>query len=476
MVWIPVKNDEAYYIFWAQHLNAGYYDHPPLIGWLLWSMSSVSGSIVWFRMVTLVAGLVATWGVYHLARDRYSEQGARLAAVLFALSPSSLWLVFISNDAPLLIFLVLSVVAFYKADRDSNHLWSWVSGVLLGLAFLTKYLAVIVGIGYLVYALLDRRKERLRHVALVLAGVLPFVIQHINYNYSNCWNTINFHLHVRNADNGFNIGNITGYLLELVLVLTPWGLWFLYRNRKQLPAIRDSLLLAIVVTSVGLLAVVSLKSIIGLHFLLVFSPFVFVYFGAFTDNRTQFRALFMSLIYAVLLATILFGLLLYPLERLKGWVHHSNFVVGLAPQDICASLKPYQSLPLFTNYYAQAGILSYTCKIDMQVLFGGSKYGREMDRPIDISTLDGKELAILELGVLKPETYSRFFKDYRVDRFEVHGAPFTVFVGKQFDYDLYKRDFLAGIRNRYYTPPAWLPKAGGCPFTEKYFPPYQKTK
>jgi len=470
MVWIPVKNDEAYYIFWAQHLSAGYYDHPPLIGWLLWAMSPVSGSIIWYRMVALAAGLVATWGVYYLARDRYSEQGARLAAVLFALSPSSLWLLFISNDAPLLIFLVLSVIAFYRADRDGNHLLSWMSGLLLGLAFLTKYLAVIVGIGYLVYALLDKRKQRLGHVALVLAGVLPFAVQHINYNYYNCWNTVNFHLNVRNADNSFSIGNVAGYLFELVLVLTPWGLSYLYRLRKHLPRIQDSLLLAIVATSVALMGVVSLKSIVGLHFLLVFSPFAFVFLGAIQDAKPRIRALLLSGLYALVLAGILVGLLLYPLERMKGWVHHSNFVVGLAPKNVCASLDAFQSLPLFTNYYAQAGILSYTCKVDMQVLFGGSNYGREMDQPLDIRTLDGKELAILELGVLKPENYKRFFDNIRVDQFEVDGAPFTVLVGKRFNYDLYRKEFLSGIRDRYYTPPAWLPKAGRCPFTEKYFP------
>ena len=476
MIWIPIKNDEAYYLLWAQNLGAGYYDHPPLIGWLLWAMTPISSSIVWYRMVALVAGLVATWGVYHLARSRYSEQGARLAAVMFALSPSSLWLLFISNDAPLLILLVLSVVAFDKADREKNYLLSWTSGLLLGLAFLAKYLAVIVGIGYLVYALLDKRKERLRHVVLVLAGVFPFVVQHIHYNYYNCWNTINFHLHVRNADNSFNIGNVAGYLFELILVLTPWGLWYLYRLRKQLPAVKDSLLLAIVATSVVLIGIVSFKSIVGLHFLLVFSPFAFVYIGVITNARYRFRALALSGLYALLLAGILFGLLLYPLERMKGWVHHSNFVVGLAPRDLCVPLEKYKSMPMFTNYYAQAGILSYSCKIEMQVLFGGSNYGREMDQSLDVRALAGKQLAIMEPGVLNPDNYRRFFRKIRVDRFDVHGAPFSVVVGEHFDFERYREEFLSGIRDRYYSPPAWLPKAGRCPFNEKYFPLHKEDK
>ncbi|MDN8823160.1 hypothetical protein Q0M41_13995, partial [Staphylococcus aureus] len=40
---IPLTEDEAYYRLWAGHLQAGYYDHPPMIAW-------------WIRVGTLVAG------------------------------------------------------------------------------------------------------------------------------------------------------------------------------------------------------------------------------------------------------------------------------------------------------------------------------------------------------------------------------------------------------------------------------------
>ena len=32
---IPMSGDEAYFIVWAKHPDFGYYDHPPMVGWVL---------------------------------------------------------------------------------------------------------------------------------------------------------------------------------------------------------------------------------------------------------------------------------------------------------------------------------------------------------------------------------------------------------------------------------------------------------
>jgi len=32
---LPLSADEAYYWLWSQHLAAGYFDHPPMIAWLI---------------------------------------------------------------------------------------------------------------------------------------------------------------------------------------------------------------------------------------------------------------------------------------------------------------------------------------------------------------------------------------------------------------------------------------------------------
>jgi len=33
---VPFTGDEAYFTYWGVYADLGYYDHPPMIGWLLY--------------------------------------------------------------------------------------------------------------------------------------------------------------------------------------------------------------------------------------------------------------------------------------------------------------------------------------------------------------------------------------------------------------------------------------------------------
>src|SRR5260363_378202 len=78
---LPITADEAYYFIWGHFLSGGYYDHPPLIGWLL----------------TPIVGCA----IYAFLKREDAEKAA-LASCAFILSPISLWSVLIATDVPLL--------------------------------------------------------------------------------------------------------------------------------------------------------------------------------------------------------------------------------------------------------------------------------------------------------------------------------------------------------------------------------------
>ncbi|MFP2908974.1 4-amino-4-deoxy-L-arabinose transferase, partial [Pyxidicoccus sp. 3LFB2] len=58
--------DTAYYWQWARHLAWGYYDHPPMVAWLIAALG-VRGS----ALLCGVATVAAVWG---LARDVYGHR------------------------------------------------------------------------------------------------------------------------------------------------------------------------------------------------------------------------------------------------------------------------------------------------------------------------------------------------------------------------------------------------------------------
>jgi 4-amino-4-deoxy-L-arabinose transferase-like glycosyltransferase len=62
----------------------------------------------------------------------------------------NVWNVLVTTDTPLVFFSVASLLAFARQRF-------LLAGVLLGLAFLSKYFAVLLGLAYLAWAIAARR-------------------------------------------------------------------------------------------------------------------------------------------------------------------------------------------------------------------------------------------------------------------------------------------------------------------------------
>ncbi|HEY5020324.1 MAG TPA: glycosyltransferase family 39 protein, partial [Steroidobacteraceae bacterium] len=189
-VWLsavaPVTADEAYFILWGRSPALGYYDHPPMVGWLLAPLAALSEAAWLMRLpavlVPLLAALMARAALRRwFGRD---EDTADLAALAVLLVPMNIWNVLITTDTPLVLFSVVSLLVFARAaQKDSNGLFL-LSGVLLGLAFLSKYFAVLLGLAYLAWAIASKKPKAF---LLVFLGGLPFGLLNLYWNLNACW-------------------------------------------------------------------------------------------------------------------------------------------------------------------------------------------------------------------------------------------------------------------------------------------------
>jgi len=50
----PVTGDEAFFYWWGVYPDWGYYDHPPMVGWLIALMLNVLGDTTWSIRVPAV--------------------------------------------------------------------------------------------------------------------------------------------------------------------------------------------------------------------------------------------------------------------------------------------------------------------------------------------------------------------------------------------------------------------------------------
>jgi dolichol-phosphate mannosyltransferase len=80
--------EEAYYWNYAQHMDFGYLDHPPLVAWLIRCGTAVFGNTEFgVRAGAVLCMLVASYFVYRATRESYGRASAVVALVLMQLLP-----------------------------------------------------------------------------------------------------------------------------------------------------------------------------------------------------------------------------------------------------------------------------------------------------------------------------------------------------------------------------------------------------
>ncbi len=139
---------------WWMHLS--FHDHPPLVFLLQhYSIKLFGENPTAIRIPSALAGLAAVVFVYLIGRhisDRqylntvqyYSIRSVGLiSAALFAVTVNHVWISRIGlQESVLIAFMLASFWTFLRGLE--NKKWLLVSGVLLGIAFLAKYLALIL--------------------------------------------------------------------------------------------------------------------------------------------------------------------------------------------------------------------------------------------------------------------------------------------------------------------------------------------
>jgi 4-amino-4-deoxy-L-arabinose transferase-like glycosyltransferase len=147
----PFERDEGIYATIAQGLFDGrlpYRDYfefkPPLVfGWYALGFSIFGENVVAPRIMAAFCLAVTTLLVFVAGRLLLTRRQAYFAAAIFAASTGLASLQFNANtEVFMLPFLVASLVAFVKGQREGRLAWVFVAGFAGGIAVLTKQVAV----------------------------------------------------------------------------------------------------------------------------------------------------------------------------------------------------------------------------------------------------------------------------------------------------------------------------------------------
>ena len=471
----PVTGDEAYFIWWGWLPDWGFYDHPPMIGWWLAALSLVGKAEWWLRLPVILQpallALAVYWSLPHLAQG-VGEQRRLWVATLVLLAPVNVWNVFITTDTPLIYFSVLSGLAWIRASRDDSPRWYLAAGLLLAGAVLSKYFAAILGFAYLVDVLRRRRAGAFKGLAIAYACTLPALALMAWWNSANCWPNYMFNFVNRHGDAGWSLKTPLLYAVTLIYVLGPPVLWLALKNRRSARA--DSSFPAALGTLAWLpfllFALLSGVKQIGLHWLLSFVPFTLIWLTLRLQPATLQK---LGLFFAGFATLHIAGILVVsrlPLETWQKLRQYDGIVLTFEHLALARELEGYgKDWVLAMDGYSNAVTLGYNLRRYVAVFGAASSHARHDDLVTDFRALDGSNILVLRKSEPSQDDYRKYFRQISVDSFEVRGARFWRVKGEGFDYAAYRDGVLAGVRQKYYAIPAWLPQRA-CYMCDRYFP------
>jgi dolichol-phosphate mannosyltransferase len=219
--------DEAYYWSYAQHMDLSFYDHPPMVAWLIWLGTAIFGNSEFgVRIGSFCCGLITMAYLYALACNLYDKPTAMRAVLLLAVLPLGFVpAALMTPDAPLLAAWAATLYYMERAlIADERSAWLGM-GIAFGLGILSKYTLGLLGLAALVFVVLDpasRRWLRRPHPYLAAALALLLFSPVIIWNFQHDWASIRFQ-----SQRATGIGNqfsLQWLFLHILLVLTPVGM------------------------------------------------------------------------------------------------------------------------------------------------------------------------------------------------------------------------------------------------------------
>jgi 4-amino-4-deoxy-L-arabinose transferase-like glycosyltransferase len=189
-----LTDDEAYYRLWALAPAASYYDHPPMVAWMIaagrWLVGDTPLGIRLVGPLISLIGPLVLWRTTAILFD--GETAERSVWLALAMPLLAVGGVVVTPDTPSVLFWGLAAWALAELYASDNANWWLVIGLFCGLGLLSKYSNLFAGVGIGLWVLLvpeNRRWLRSGKLwaggALALTIVLPVIIWNAEHQWAS---------------------------------------------------------------------------------------------------------------------------------------------------------------------------------------------------------------------------------------------------------------------------------------------------
>jgi 4-amino-4-deoxy-L-arabinose transferase-like glycosyltransferase len=241
---MELGNTEVYYWVFSSHLQWNYFDHPPMVAWIirLTTINNLLHSELAVRAGAILCSGVSTYIIFKAGEAIQGQQTGWYAALLYtagfysSIAAGS----FILPDSPQMVFWLVSILILIKilhihdGNKRAYILWC-LFGISAGLCIMSKIHGIFLWLGVMLFALLFRRtwlsKPWIYLSALITCVIIsPILIWNIQHGYA----TLFFH-GGRISVIGFSIdlSRFLKQLIAIVLICNPVNFFLVFTGLRK---------------------------------------------------------------------------------------------------------------------------------------------------------------------------------------------------------------------------------------------------
>lgn len=238
--------DEVYYTQYAKYLDYGYFDHSPMVGWLIWltTLGLSLSSEVAVRLSSLVLGSANLWLMYCIGKSLSGQRGGLLSALFFSVSiyASIIAGIFILPDTGQSFFWLLSIYFILEYQKTNIPKYLILFGITTGLALLSKYHSIFLWFGVILYILLHQRNwlKRWEIWASPFLSLLIF-FPVLEWNLDSPWSGFGYHQGRVMSESWLpnfkyffpELGGQIAFSHPAIFVLIIISIWSFFKNKSK---------------------------------------------------------------------------------------------------------------------------------------------------------------------------------------------------------------------------------------------------
>ena len=305
-----ITGDEAYYVLFSEHLDWGFFDHPPMVAVFIWLGRIIFDGTLGVRLFAILSSTISIALLASMLEFRNRTSLLLFMVLVGALPFFSVYGFLMTPDVPLLLFASL----FLWVARRYLVRFDWKYGLLLGVIMAallySKYHGILV---ILLFVLAN--PVLLGKASFYLSSILGFIwfMPHLWWQYQHGFATFTYHLSGHSA-NQWHWGFVGEYLLYPMIVLSPLLFYFIIRAMVKFKAVRpfERTLLYQFWGILVFFFLMAFKSHIEIHWIALVGLPVLIIVPAFYQNKEVAKTILKLGFLSSILMLVLRGMAMIP--------------------------------------------------------------------------------------------------------------------------------------------------------------------